>query len=208
MNKIKLIINYLDELFPNPKTELIYHNNFELLIAVVLSAQSTDKKVNKVTTVLFNKYNTSKQLKEASLEDLMGIIKTIGMYKKKASYIKNIATIIEDRYNGIIPNKREELEELPGVGRKTANIILSILFNKNYIAVDTHVARISKRLGLADKNDNPLVIEKKLTKLLNEQELLKRHHQMILFGRYYCKAIKPNCLNCKLNDICNYKKKK
>lgn len=206
-SKLDLIINYFNELYNDPKTELIYNNGFELLIAVVLSAQTTDKKVNKVTRVLFDKYKTVKDLKQAPLEDIIDIIKLIGMYKRKASYIKNIAIVINDEYNDIIPNNREALEALPGVGRKTSNIILSILYNKEYIAVDTHVNRISKRLDLVSSNDNPLTIENKLTKLFNNKDLVRINNQIILFGRYHCKAVKPACINCKLKDICNYKKR-
>ena len=199
---------YLDELFPNPKCELNYNNDYELLIAIVLSAQSTDKRVNTVTPILFNKYNSLKTLKKAHSEDLESIIRPVGSFRKKASYIKNIATIIEDDYNGIVPKDRDLLIKLPGVGRKTANVFLGEFYNIPCIAVDTHVERVSKRLKLASKKDDPLKIEKKLEKVFSKDVWAKRHLQLVLFGRYYCKAIKPECMNCKLKDICIEKNKR
>lgn len=199
---------YLDELFPNPKCELNYNNDYELLIAIVLSAQSTDKRVNTVTPILFNKYNSLKALKKAHLEDLENIIRPVGSFRKKASYIKNIATIIDESYNGVVPKNREDLVKLPGVGRKTANVFLGEFYNIPAIAVDTHVERVSKRLKLASKNDDVLKIEKKLEKCFSKEDWAKRHLQLVLFGRYYCKAIKPECSTCKLKDICIEKNKR
>ena len=203
----KLIEEYLDYLFPNPKCELIYHTDYELLIAVVLSAQSTDKRVNSVTPIIFKKYPTLKKLKEANLEDLESIIRPVGSQHKKASYIKDIATILVDEYDGIVPKDREELIKFPGVGRKTSNVFLSEYYNEPAIAVDTHVERVSKRLGLASKNDDVLKIENKLMKVFPKEKWARLHLQLVLFGRYHCKAIKPECSNCKLIDICKEKKK-
>lgn len=205
--KTNNISEYLDYLFPSPKCELIYNNDYELLIAIVLSAQSTDKRVNTVTPIIFSKYNTLSKLKEAPLEDLEKIIRPVGSFRKKASYIKNIATIIDNEYNGVVPRDREILTTFPGVGRKTANVFLSEYYNEPAIAVDTHVERVSKRLKLASKKDDVLKIEKKLMKYYPKEEWAKRHLQMVLFGRYHCKAIKPNCSECKLIDICIEKKK-
>lgn len=199
---------YLDELFPNPKCELNYNNDYELLIAIVLSAQSTDKRVNSVTPIIFNKYDSLKTLKKASLKDLENIIRPVGSFRRKASYIKDIATILDDKYNGIVPCDREKLIELPGVGRKTANVFLGEFYNIPAIAVDTHVERVSKRLRLASKRDNVLQIEKKLEKYFSKDTWARRHLQLVLFGRYYCKAIKPECMNCKLKDICIEKNKR
>lgn len=199
---------YLDELFPNPKCELNYNNDYELLIAIVLSAQSTDKKVNTVTPIIFNKYNGLKALKKANLEDLESIIRPVGSFRKKASYIKDIATILDESYNGVVPTDRDLLVKLPGVGRKTANVFLSEFYNMPYIAVDTHVERVSKRLKLASKNDDPLKIERKLEKYFEKDTWAKRHLQLVLFGRYFCKAIKPMCGTCKLKDICIEKNKR
>ena len=204
MNRIS---NYLDELFPNPKCELIYNNDYELLIAIVLSAQSTDKRVNGVTPILFNKYKTLYELKEADLKALEIILRPIGSYRKKAFYIKNIASIIVDDYEGVVPRDRELLIKLPGVGRKTINVFLSEYYNEPAIAVDTHVERVSKRLKIASKKDNVLDIEKKLMKKFPKEEWGRRHLQLVLFGRYYCKAIKPICNNCLLVDYCIEKRK-
>ena len=203
----KLIEEYLDYLFPNPKCELIYHTDYELLIAVVLSAQSTDKRVNSVTPIIFKKYPTLETLKEANLEDLESIIRPVGSQHKKASYIKDIATMLVDEYDGIVPKDREELIKFPGVGRKTSNVFLSEYYNEPAIAVDTHVERVSKRLGLASKNDDVLKIENKLMKVFPKEKWARLHLQLVLFGRYHCKAIKPECSNCKLIDICKEKKK-
>lgn len=205
--KNNLISDYLDYLFPNPKCELIYNTDYELLIAVVLSAQSTDKRVNLVTPVIFKKYPTLKDLKEADIKDLENIIRQVGSHHKKASYIKNIARILVDEYQGIVPRDRDKLIEFPGVGRKTANVFLSEYYNEPAIAVDTHVERVSKRLGLAYSKDDVLTIEKKLMTKFPKDKWAKLHLQLVLFGRYYCKAVKPECLNCKLKDICKEKKK-
>ena len=147
------IFDYLDELFPNPKCELEYSSDFEFLIAVVLSAQTTDKKVNKVTKVLFSKYDIN-SLKDASIDEIKNILKPLGMSDKKALYIKNISRDLIEKYNGVIPNTIEELVKLDGVGRKTANLVLSTLYNKPYFAVDTHVSRVTKRLGLVPDSFN------------------------------------------------------
>ena len=203
----RLIEEYLDYLFPNPKCELIYHTDYELLMAVVLSAQSTDKRVNTVTPIIFKKYSTLKELKEADLRDLEDIIRPVGSFRKKASYIKDIATILVDEFNGVVPRDRDILMKFPGVGRKTINVFLSEYYNEPAIAVDTHVERISKRLGIASKNDDVLKVEKKLMKFFKKEEWGRRHLQLVLFGRYYCKAIKPECRDCRLKDICKEKKK-
>lgn len=196
------IENYLDFLFPNPKCELIYNKDYELLIAVVLSAQSTDKRVNQVTPILFERFPSLYELKDADLFDLESIIRTVGSFRKKSFYIKEIARIIVDDYQGVVPDERSELEKLPGVGRKTANVFLSEFYNYPAIAVDTHVERVSKRLKLASSSDNVLEIERKLMKKFNKDLWARRHLQLVLFGRYYCKAKKPLCNNCKLKDIC------
>lgn len=204
---IDKITNYLNELYPNPKCELNYNKDYELLIAVVLSAQTTDKRVNKVTSVLFSKYPSLKALKEADIKDIEEIIKEIGTFRKKAIFVKEIATYLVDNCDGKVPNDRKVLENMSGVGRKTANVVLSNLFDEPAIAVDTHVSRVSKRLGLASKKDDVTQIEKKLMKKLDKSIWSKTHHQLVLFGRYNCKALKPECKNCKLIDICKEKKK-
>lgn len=196
------IEEYLDYLYPEPKCELIYSKDYELLMAVVLSAQSTDKRVNMVTPIIFKKYPTLKELKLASLDDLETIIRPVGSFRKKSSYIKEIARILDEEYNGLVPTDRNILETFPGVGRKTVNVFLSEFYDEPAIAVDTHVERVSKRLGLASKNDNVIKVENKLMKKFPKETWAKRHLQLVLFGRYHCKAIKPMCDDCKLIDIC------
>ena len=200
------ILEYLDELFPNPKCELNYNKDYELLIAIMLSAQTTDKRVNEVTEILFNKYDTLLKLKEASLKDIEEIIKPIGTYKKKSIFLHQIATALVDN-NCIVPNDRKFLESLPGVGRKTVNVFLSNIYNEPFIAVDTHIERVSKRLGLAKQNDDVYKVERKLERKIPKEKRARAHHQLVLFGRYHCKAKQPNCLNCKLKDICKNKTK-
>lgn len=198
--------NYLDELIPEPVCELNYKQDYELLLAVMLSAQTTDKRVNSVTEILFNKYPDLNTLSKASKEDIMAIIRPIGTYSKKATNVLAIAQSLLDQ-GGVVPADREYLESLPGVGRKTANVVLSILFNVPCIAVDTHISRVAKRLGIARETDDVLVIEKKLTKKIPPERLNKMHHQILLFGRYYCKARNPECGTCKLKDQCRYYQK-
>ena len=201
------IFEYLDELYQNPLCELNYNKDYEFLIAIVLSAQTTDKRVNKVTEVLFNKYNSLEELSRANLNDIEDIIREIGTFRKKSVFVKNIAKKLFDDGYDYVPNDRKYIESLDGVGRKTANVFLSNIYDEPAIAVDTHVARVSKRLGLVNKNDDVSEIEKKLEKKIPRDRWGKTHHQMVLFGRYNCKAIKPECKNCKLRDICKYKEK-
>jgi len=195
------IFSYLDELFPNPKCELIFNNEFEFLIAVVLSAQTTDKKVNKVTSILFSKYDIN-SLTLAKTSDLEDVLKPLGMAKKKAIFIKNIARDIKYKYDGKIPKDMDALTSLDGVGRKTANVVLSTLYDKPYFAVDTHVSRVTKRLGLVPNSYNTLQIEKEMYKRVPKSRITRTHHQFVLFGRYYCKSKNPMCDTCKLKYIC------
>ena len=208
MNKEKEILNYLNEIIPNPVCELNYNKDYELLLAVMLSAQTKDARVNKVTKVLFNKYDSLKKLKEANIKDIESIIKELGNYHKKSEAVINIAKILDEKYNGKVVNNRKALENLPMVGRKTTNVVLSELFNEPTIAVDTHVERVSKRLGLAKKDDNVYEIEMKLRRKFKRENWNKRHKQLVLFGRYYCKAIKPECDTCGIKDICKEKNKR
>ena len=198
--KMNKIIEYLNELFPNPSCELNYKKDYELLIAVMLSAQSTDKRVNQVTEILFNRYDDIDKLYNASIDDIKEIIKPVGNQNKKAIYIKEIANFLK---NNKITNDRSKLENISGVGRKTTNLVLGLLFNEQCLPVDTHVKRVSTRLRLVNKNDNVDIIEKKLTKLFKNYDLVRLHLQLVLFGRYKCKAMKPICENCKLKEICN-----
>lgn len=206
-NETSVLVSYLDELFPNPRCELNYSKDYELVIAVMLSAQTTDKRVNSVTSILFKKYPSLDTLKNASIKDIETIIKPIGTYSRKALYVHEIASKLVNDKHYTIPNDRSYLESLPGVGRKTTNVVLANLFDEPCMAVDTHVARVSKRLKLASKNDDVLTIEKKLYSKLPMDKIGRLHHQLVLFGRYYCKAINPMCDTCKLKDYCIEKRK-
>lgn len=203
MMKTNLIMEGLDELFSNPKCELNYTKDYELLIATVLSAQCTDRRVNEVTKVLWNKYDL-KSLAKAPLKEIERIIRSCGSYTKKASYIKTISIRLLEDFDGIVPNDREYLESLPGVGRKTCNVVLSNLYDVPAIAVDTHVARVSVRLGLAKDSDTVFMIEQKLMKKFPKNKWSRLHHQLVLFGRYKCKAIKPECEHCPFQSICKF----
>ena len=205
--KSSKVEEYLDYLFPNPKCELIYHKDYELLIAIVLSAQSTDKRVNQVTPILFDRYPSLNALKDAPLWELEDIIHPVGSFRKKAYYVHEIAKLLVDKYHGVVPTDRDCLLCFPGVGRKTINVFLSEFYGEAAIAVDTHVERVSKRLRLASLDDDVLTVEKKLMKKFSKDVWGKRHLQLVLFGRYYCKAVKPECANCQLMDICREKKK-
>ena len=204
MNK-ELITNFLDELFSNPKCELNYNKDYELLLAVMLSAQTTDKGVNLVTKDLFSKYDTLEKLDNLSIDEIALYIKRIGFYNSKS---KNFKTIVSEiKKIGYVPNDRDYLERLPGVGRKTTSVVLAHLFNEPNFAVDTHVFRVSKRLGITTKNDDVLKTEKKLKKYFDKNEWNRVNSQLVLFGRYYCTSKKPKCNNCKLYNICKEKNK-
>ena len=196
------IIENLNRLYPDAHCELNHKDSFELLIAVVLSAQTTDVSVNRVTSALFEKYPDALSLSEASEEDVMRLIHSIGLYKNKSRNIINLAKELVKRFNGEVPSKREELESLPGVGRKTANVVLSNCFDYPAFAVDTHVSRVSKRLMIARKDDDVLTIEKKLMKFFPRNCWSRLHHQFIFFGRYKCKSKNPECTDCPFKDSC------
>lgn len=192
---------YLDYYIPTVKCELDYNKDYELLIATVLSAQCTDRRVNIVTKELFEKYDIF-SLSTADKSDIEKIIRPCGSHNKKSEYILNIANKLVKDFNGVVPNNRTYLESLKGVGRKTCNVVLKNLFNEPCIPVDTHVTRVSYRLGLARKNDTPYEIEQKLMHKIPKNKWNKVGEQLLLFGRYYCKSIKPLCNNCKFKDIC------
>lgn len=205
--KYKILEDYLDEMIPNPKCELDYFNDYSLLIAIMLSAQTTDKRVNIVTKELFSKYKNIYELKEADINDLENIIKSLGNYHIKSKNLKGIATIICDKYNGVVPTKRNELESLPGIGRKTVNVYFSEYLGVPALAVDTHIERVTKRLNLVRDNSDVLIIENTLKRNIDRNNWGKRHLQLVLFGRYFCKAKNPECSNCKLKEMCKYYKK-
>ena len=204
---INPLLNYLDELFPSARCELFYSKDYELVIAVMLSAQTTDKSVNAVTPVLFNKYPSLEELNNAPLSDIEEILKPIGLYKNKAKNLKGIVKNLLERFNGKVPSNKDELMILPGVGNKTAGVIRAEIFQIPDLPVDTHILRISKRLNLAKKEDEPIDVEKKLKKLIPEERWIKSHHQLIHFGRYFCTARNPQCENCKISDMCINKHK-
>ena len=202
----KTILKNLELMFQDPKCELIYNNDWQLLLAILLSAQCTDKKVNAITPILFSKYPTLKDLKEASFNELELIIRPLGLSNNKAKNIIALSTILHNSYNNKVPNTKEELVKLPGIGTKTANVMLIEYFNIPAFPVDTHVSRVSKRLQLCNEDDSVEIIEKKLTNIFPEKEWATLHLRMVLFGRYICKAQKPDCSNCLFNKECKYKK--
>ncbi|HBD74240.1 MAG TPA: endonuclease III [Acholeplasmataceae bacterium] len=204
MNKLNVILNTLNDMYPDAHVELTHQSHFQLLVAVVLSAQTTDKAVNKVTPKLFEVFPDANALSKASIQDVIPLIKTIGLYQNKAKNIILLSQQLMTLYKGIVPSDRASLEALPGVGRKTANVVLSNAFNIPAFAVDTHVERVSKRLRLARKNDSVLVVEQKLMKKIPKKHWTKLHHQLIFFGRYHCTAKQPNCNDCPLFDMCVY----
>ena len=206
MKKITKVLNYFNTLYPNPKCALNFTSNYELLIAVILSAQCTDKRVNIVTKELFKIANTPEQIIKLGEEKLKQIIYPCGFYNNKSKSIINASKDLITKYNGNVPNTFNELVNLNGVGRKTANVVLSVAFNQQTIAVDTHVHRISKRLGLTNENSTPLSCEIDLIKQVPKNNHSKFHHQAMWFGRDICKAQNPKCEICELYKICKLKK--
>ena len=204
-NKIEKLIPFLDELFPQVGCELIYHKDYELVIAVMLSAQTTDASVNAVTPVLFSTYSSLKELANAKIEDVENIIHSIGLYKNKAKNVIGIAQILLRDFNGVVPSDKDLLQTLPGVGNKTAGVVRAEFFKIPDLPVDTHILRISKRLGLANPEDDAYEVEMKLKKIIDEDRYIKTHHQLIHFGRYFCTARNPQCDKCKIKEICNKK---
>ncbi len=204
MSKEEEILKYLKELLPNAICELEYNKDYEFLIAIMLSAQTTDKRVNKVTKVLFSKYDTLEKLKDAKLVEVENIIKELGNYRKKSKAVIDIANILYNKYDSNVPVNRNLLEELPLVGRKTVSVFLSEYYNIPNIAVDTHVSRVSKRLGFAKDSDDVLKIEEKLKRKFKKDTWNKLHLRLVLFGRYYCTARNPKCESCKLKKDCKY----
>lgn len=195
---------YLDYYIPNPKCELNYSTDYELLIATVLSAQCTDKRVNEVTKILF-KYNLE-EISLMSFNDIEKIIRSCGSYTKKAVYVKNIADILLHDHNGKVPNSREILETFPGVGPKTCSVVLKNIYNVPAIPVDTHVERVCKRLGIVFNNATPRDVEYILKNEIPVDKWNRVSEQILLFGRYYCRAINPKCDNCLFKDFCKYKR--
>lgn len=191
---------------PNPKSDLEYTNTFTLLVAVVLSAQATDEGVNKATKELFKVADTPERMVALGEDKIRDYIKTIGLFNAKAGNVFKLSEILITKHNAQVPDTREALEALPGVGRKTANVVLNIAFGQPTMAVDTHIFRVGNRTGLA-KGKTPLEVEKKLIEVIPDRYAMQAHHWLILHGRYVCKARKPNCSGCQVADLCAYKDK-
>jgi len=204
MGRVDEILSVFDQMFPNAECELNHTNSLELIIAVMLSAQTTDKSVNILTKNLFSKYKTVQDYADADLLELQNDIKKIGLYKNKAKNVKLMAKLLIENFDGEVPSSQVELESLPGVGRKTANVVLSVWYNVPRIAVDTHVSRISKRLKLAYLNDSVYQVEEELMRKIPKNRWSDTHHKMIFFGRYHCTSRKPKCEGCKLKELCRY----
>jgi len=205
-NKAFELIKLLNKSIKNPKTSLKYRNKFTLLTSVVLSAQCTDVNVNNVTRNIYKKYYTPKHFKDLGINKIKNLIKSIGLFNNKAKNIFFLSKILLEKFQGKVPNKFEDLISLPGVGRKTANVVLNAAFNKPTIAVDTHVFRVGNRTGLSN-GKNPEQVENQLLKILPEKHIKNAHHLILLHGRYTCKSRNPLCKKCVINKICLYKGK-
>ncbi|PFK47392.1 endonuclease III [Bacillus cereus] len=206
--QIRYCLDTMADMYPEAHCELNHDNPFELVIAVALSAQCTDVLVNKVTKSLFQKYKTPEDYLNVSLEELQQDIRSIGLYRNKAKNIQKLCRMLLEDYNGEVPQDRDELTKLPGVGRKTANVVVSVAFGIPAIAVDTHVERVSKRLAICRWKDSVLEVEKTLMKKVPVEEWGVTHHRMIFFGRYHCKAQRPQCEECRLLEVCREGKKR
>lgn len=203
--RYKAFIDHFETNFPEAETELNYHSPFELLVAVVLSAQCTDKRVNMVTPELFADFPTPQKMMQSDFDELFPYIKSISYPNNKTKHLLGLSKMLVEDFDGEIPEQRDELVKLPGVGRKTANVIASVLYNQPAMAVDTHVFRVSKRLGLVTQNaKTPLEVEKQLIKHIPEEHVHVAHHWLILHGRYTCLARKPKCDECHITHLCQW----
>lgn len=198
------VIEWFKSSMPVAETELHYESPYQLLVAVILSAQCTDKRINMITPALFEAYPTPQSMSEASVDDILKYIKSVSYPNNKARNLLGMAKTLVETFGGEVPSDLDSLLKIPGVGRKTANVILSVVFGKSAMAVDTHVFRVSERIGLTTGSKNPLQTEKTLVKNIPEELIGKAHHWLILHGRYVCKARKPDCLNCGLTGVCRY----
>jgi len=205
--RYQIVIDYFEEQIPIAETELLFDNPFQLLVAVILSAQCTDKRVNMTTPVIFRKFPDPAKMAKASFEELFPLIKSISYPNNKTKHLIGMANMLLEKFGGEVPMTVEELIQLPGVGRKTANVITSVIDKQPNMAVDTHVFRVSARLGLTTKATTPLAAEKQLIKYIPEELVHKAHHWLILHGRYACLARNPKCNECGLTSICHYYKK-
>lgn len=203
-NKYRYLIEYFEKNMPIAESELNFENPYQLIVAVILSAQCTDKRVNMTTPALFERYPDAEALSKATVEDIYELIKSISYPNNKSKNLLGMAKVLMSDFNGVVPDDVDKLQTLPGVGRKTANVVASVAFNKPAMAVDTHVFRVSARIGLTKNAKNPLETEKQLVKYIPESVIPKAHHWLILHGRYVCKARKPECEKCGINTICEY----
>ena len=203
-NKFKCVIEYFEKNMPVAESELNFENPYQLIVAVILSAQCTDKRVNMTTPALFERYPDAEALSKATVEDIYELIKSISYPNNKSKNLLGMAKVLMSDFNGIVPDDVDKLQILPGVGRKTANVVASVAFNKPAMAVDTHVFRVSARIGLTKNAKNPLETERQLVKYIPESVIPKAHHWLILHGRYVCKARKPECEKCGISTICEY----
>ncbi|NLL27468.1 MAG: endonuclease III [Bacteroidales bacterium] len=206
-SSLEKIIEIFEQKDPFPETELHYKSEYELIVAVILSAQCTDVRVNKITPELFKAFPTLESMAKAEVSEIFEKIKSCSYPNNKSRNLSNMARVLLNEYNGVLPTDPEEMQKLPGVGRKTANVLASVLFRKNVLAVDTHVFRVAKRLGLASNAKTPLAVEKIITSLSPPEKLHNLHHWLILHGRYVCKARKPDCANCIISHLCDFKDK-
>lgn len=207
-NRYEQAMTWFEQNMPIAESELNFENEYQLLVAVMLSAQCTDKRVNLVTPALFTAYPTIADLADSTAAEVLNYIRSVSYPNSKAEHLVQMARRVVEVYGGVIPNSREELQTLAGVGRKTANVVLAVWWNQPTMAVDTHIFRVAERLGLTTKAKNPLDSEKQLIKYIPEEIIPKAHHWLLLHGRYTCQARKPQCENCGLNTICRYFSKK
>lgn len=203
-NKYRYLIEYFEKNMPVAESELNFENSYQLIVAVILSAQCTDKRVNMTTPALFERYPDAEALSKATVEDIYELIKSISYPNNKSKNLLGMAKVLVSEFKGVVPDDVDKLQTLPGVGRKTANVVASVAFNKPAMAVDTHVFRVSARIGLTKNAKNPLETERQLVKYIPESVIPKAHHWLILHGRYVCKARKPECEKCGINTICEY----
>ncbi len=202
--RYSFVIDYFKDHNPNAASELEYENAYQLLVAVILSAQCTDKRVNMVTPPLLRAYPTPEAMKDATVEDIYAFIRSVSYPNNKAKHLKGMATMLVDEFDGVVPDDVNELQKLPGVGRKTANVVASVIFDKPAMAVDTHVFRVSNRIGLVNNAKTPLETEKQLVENISQELIPLAHHWLILHGRYICVARKPKCEECGITTVCKY----
>lgn len=200
----KFVIDYFEKTMPVAETELNYENPYQLLVAVILSAQCTDVRVNKITPAFFERFPSADVLKEADIQEVYELIKSCSYPNNKAKHLVGMAKMLVDEFNGVVPDDVKELQKLPGVGRKTANVIASVIYDKPTFAVDTHVFRVANRIGLVKNAKTPLQVEEQLTKNFPQELIPKAHHWLILHGRYTCTAKKPKCEKCGLTEVCKF----